>query len=136
MSSFSIRTARDEDLHALAIIAIDAYITNPQTLTYWIAKEASREDLLSWRLQSLRDDLHKDTSLSYLVLIDNHINAIISFAIWQKPKEGLVPKEKGKEDERQPSLPPGVKVELYKQSVGQTERIKAKFVNRERDFSK
>ena len=131
-SRFIIRTARDEDLAALAIVAIDAYITNPQTLTYWTAKEASRADLLSWRLESLRNDLHDNPSLSYLVLLDNDVNEIVAFAIWQKPKEGLSKSQ----DESQPSLPSGMKVELYKRSVGQTERIKAKFVNREKDFGK
>ena len=131
-SRFIIRTARDEDLAALAIVAIDAYITNPQTLTYWMAKEASRADLLSWRLEGLRNDLHNNPSLSYLVLLDNDVNEIVAFAIWQKPKEGLSKSQ----DESQPSLPSGMKVELYKRSVGQTERVKAKFVNREKDFGK
>lgn len=132
VSRFTIRIARDEDLAALATVAIDAYITNSQTLTYWMATGASREDLLSWRLESLRNDLDNDTSLSYLVLLDNDVNEIVAFAIWQKPKEGLSKSQ----DESQPSLPSGMEVELYKQFVGQTERIKAKFVNREKDFGK
>ncbi|MDI1490213.1 MAG: hypothetical protein OHK93_001413 [Ramalina farinacea] len=131
-SRFTIRIARDEDLAALATVAIDAYITNPQTLTYWIAKGANREDLLSWRLESLRNDLDNDTSLSYLVLLDNDDNELVAFAIWHKPKAGLSKSQ----DESQPSLPSGMKAELYKQSVGQTERIKAQFVNREKDFGK
>ena len=132
MSRFTIRVARDEDLAPLATVAIDAYITNPQTLTSWTTKEANRADLLSWRSESLRNDLINDASLSYLVLLDNDVNEIVAFAIWQKPEESLSKSQ----DESQPSLPLGMNVELYNQSVGQTERIKAKFVNREKDFGK
>ena len=119
MSSFRIKFAQDEDLPSLATIAIHSYVSNALTMTYWMAKGAMREDLISWRLQSLKHDLPNNPTLSYRVLIDEESNQIVAFAIWQKPRRGASGEEKSahtdanEQHKEQNPLPEGMNVELY-----------------------
>ena len=142
MAQYSISPATAEDLPNIAAISLDAFTSNPRTMSYWMLRDAEREDLLAWRLHRVTHDFHHDINAMYHKVVDTKNGAIMAHAVWETPRHPES-KEKGEERKRieedfkrNEAVPKGVNRVMQEEFKKCTKDMREKYVDSTKDYGK
>ena len=140
MALFTVRPATLPDLPAIAAISLDAFISNPATMSYWMLKNADENALLSWRLKNIEYDYRNRADLRHYKLVDIRNEKIVAFALWQVPvplegdKEEAEKKRMEDEHKKQNPAPEGTDETMLQDFDREIARARAIYVNKATDY--
>jgi hypothetical protein len=144
MSKFAVSPATLEDLPDLATVSRAAYRDSPHTMTYWMFPQKNEKAIYEWRLRGITN-IHKNVSgCSYTKCIDMSTKKIVAFALWETPHSSKAKKEELTKEEEKGStekdaktdseLPEGTNVKLMNAFNEEVDRMRKKYVDREKDY--
>lgn len=144
MAPFAVAPVLPADLDAINDITTHAFFKNPRTLSWHIFPHQSAEDISAWRLNRTVHGYNTSSESRYYKLIDEATGKPVAFAIWQVPrKKGSEAEENERkaekdrvEDEfkKNEGFPQGGNKKLLDDFDASTERMRAKYVDTEKDF--
>ena len=142
MASFTVGSATKSDLPDVAAISLDAFISNPRTMSYWMLKGANREDLLVWRLSHMTHIFETQVNQRFYKLVDDKSGRIVAFTLWQFPtsigsiEDEAEMRKMNDEHEEQNPCPKGINEALLFDFEQETNRMRAKYVDKFNDYGK
>lgn len=142
MSNFTVSPATLVDLPGIAKISRAAFKESRHTMSYWMFPQDNEKAIYEWRLNGITNIFKNVSYCNYIKLVDTTVGMIVAFALWEVPhppeteeektKREQEKKQKGDKDDK---LPEGTKVQLLHDFEAETERVRSKYVDRERDYS-
>ena len=142
MAQFNISPCTAEDLPAIAAISLDAFTSNPRTMSYWMLRDAKREELLPWRLSRVAHDFHNDANARYYKLVDMESGNIVAHIVWETPTQEVSSEEEEEnrrieqEFKTNEVVPAGVNKAMQEQFRADTKSMRAKYVDKTKDYGK
>lgn len=141
MSNFTVSPATLVDLPGIAKISRAAFKESRHTMSYWMFPQDNEKAIYEWRLNGITNIFKNVSYCNYIKLVDTTVGMIVAFALWEVPhppeteeektKREQEKKQKGDKDDK---LPEGTKVQLLHDFEAETERVRSKYVDRERDY--
>lgn len=141
MSNFAVSPATLPDLPGIAKISRAAFKESRHTMSYWMFPQDNEKAIYEWRLNGITNIFKTVSYCTYIKLVDTTVGMIVAFALWEVPhppetedktKTEQEKKENGDKDDK---LPEGTKVQLLHDFEAETQRVRAKYVDREKDYS-
>lgn len=146
MSKYAIYPATSEDISTLATVSRAAFRDNPDTISYWIFPKDNEKAIYEWRLGGITNTFHNIPECSYTKCVEVSTNKIVAFALWEGPQPRKGESEEPEGDERKSDrvngipkdskLPEGTNVELMNVINKCTGKMRDKYVDSEKDYSK
>ena len=142
MSDLVVSPATLSDLPGIANVSRAAFKENRHTMSYWMFAQHNEKAIYEWRLNGITTIFKNISYCTYTKLVDTTVGRIVAFALWEAPHLPETEEEKanqerektengGKDDE----LPEGTKVQLLHDFDVETQKMRAKHVDREKDYS-
>lgn len=142
MSSFTLSPATISDLPDIAKILRAAFRDNRHTMSYWMFPLDNEAAINEWRLNEITNTFKHIPYCTYTKIGDTTVGRVVAFALWEMPhkldvEEVNTQKEQGKEENRGESdaLPEGTEVQLLHDFEAETQRMRAQYVDKERNYS-
>ena len=144
MSRFALSSATLADLPGIAKVSRAAFRHSQHTMSYWMFPQDNESAIYEWRLNGVTNIFKNVSYCTYVKLVDTLADKIVAFALWEAPhphevEEENSQNEKAKKNESgnqdDAALPEGTKVQLLHDFDRETEKMRAKYVNKEKDYS-
>lgn len=142
MSNFALSPATLLDLPGIARVSRAAFRESPHTISYWVFPQDNEKAIYEWRLNGISGIFTNLSYCTYIKLVDTTADRIVAFALWEAPHPPQTEEEKAKKEQekkekgdKEAELPEGTKVQLLHDFDAETERMRAKHVDREKDYS-
>lgn len=142
MSIFTLSPATISDLPDIAKILRAAFKDSRHTMSYWVFPLDNEASMNEWRLNDLTNTFKNIPYCTYTKLVDTTVGRVVAFALWEMPHKLDVEEENTqKEPDKKRAqgeggaLPEGTKVQLLHDFEAETERMRAKYVDNEKDYS-
>ena len=142
MSSFTLSPATISDLPGIAKVLRAAFRDSRHTMSYWMFPQDNETAINEWRLNEITNTFKHIPYCKYTKVVDTTVGRVVAFALWEMPhkfglEEEKTQKEQGKKEdgEEDDALPEGTKVQLLHDFHAETRRMRAKYVDKEKDYS-
>ena len=143
MSNFTLSEATISDLPAIAKVSGAAFRDSPRTISYWAFSQQTNETAIyEWRLNRITNTFKDKPYCTYTKVVDITEGRIVAFALWEAPHkpetetEGTQKEQGKKEDgDKGDALPEGANVQLLHDFEAETQRMRAKYIDKEKDYS-
>ena len=142
MSNFTLSEATISDLPGIAKVSRAAFRDSRHTISYWVFPRNNEAAIYEWRLNRITDTFRDIPNCTYTKVVDTTEGRIVAFALWEAPHKPeteteKTPKEQGKKEDgdKGDALPKGTNVELLHDFEAETQRMRAKYVDKEKDYS-
>lgn len=144
MSQFVLSPATFLDLPGIAKVSRAAFRESRHTISYWVFPQDNEKAVYEWRLNGITGIFKNLSYCTYIKLVDTTADRIVAFALWEAPhppeteeekaKKEQEKKEKKEKGETEYEVPEGTKVQLLHDFDAETERMRAKYVDRGKDY--
>ena len=112
------------------------------TMSYWMFPQNNEKAIYEWRLNSITNTFKNTSYCTYAKLVDTTVGRIVAFALWEAPHPPETEEEKAKKEQekkessdRDDELPQGTKIQLLHDFDAETQQMRAKYVDSEKDYS-
>ena len=143
MPRFVLSDATLSDLPGIAKVSRSAFIGNRHTMSYWMFPQDNETAMYDWRLNGITDTFKNVPYCTYTKVVDATLGTLVAFALWEAPhsletEEEKRQKEQEKKEDgaKDDALPEGTNHQLFHDFDAETQRIRAKYVRGEKDYSK
>ena len=146
MAPFTVAPVVPEDLPAVNDITTLAFYNNPRTMLWHIFPQRNPDRISAWQIIYTTHRYNTSDDSRYYKLVDDATGKIVAFAVWQ------VPRRKGSEEDekvrkakkeraenelkKNAGFPEGGNQRLLEDFDKQTEKMREKYVDTEKDYSK
>ncbi|KAF6237437.1 hypothetical protein HO173_004327 [Letharia columbiana] len=141
MSDFALSPATLPDLPGIAKVSTAAMIESRHTMSYWMFPPDNENAIYEWRLNGITNTFNNISYCIYTKLVDTKVGKIVAFALWEAPHPPETEEEKAKKEQekkengdKDDKLPKGTKAQLLHDFDAETQRMRAKYVDREKDY--
>ena len=140
MSSFVHSPATLSDLPAISQIQRAAFKESQHTMSYWTFPQHNETGIYEWRLNSMKKIFQNVPYCTYFKIVDTTTDRIVAYALWESPHPSGTEEKPQKEKEETANgdagdvLPEGTNVELFHDFEAETERMRLKYVNSDKDY--
>ena len=142
MSNFALSPATLPDLPGIAKVSRAAFKESRHSVSYWMFPQDNEKAIYEWRLNGITNIFKNVSCCSYTKLVDTTADRIVAFALWEAPHRPETEEEKAKKEQEKKEkgdkgaeLPEGTNVRLMHDYDAEVERMRAKYVDREKDHS-
>ena len=142
MSEFTLSPATLSDLPGIAKVSRAAFKDSRHTISYWMFPQDNEIAVYEWRLNAITNTFRNIPYCTYTKVVDTTIDRIVAFALWEAPHKPetvneRAEKELGEKDvsNKGDALPDGTNVQLFHDFNAETQRMRAKYVDKEKDYS-
>ena len=142
MSQFALSPATLSDLPEIATVSRAAFKDSLHTMTYWIFPQDNEEAIYKWRLNGITKIFKNESNCTYMKVVDTAVGRIVAFALWEAPHSpetdkggALEEQEKKQKSDTHDSLPEGTKDQLMHEFEAETQKMRDKYVDNEKDYS-
>ena len=143
MSNFTLSEATISDLPGIAKVSRAAFRDSRHTISYWTFSQNNETAIYEWRLNRITETFRDIPHCTYTKVVDTTEGRIVAFALWEAPHKPeteteRTQKEQGKKEDgdKGDALPEGTNVQLLHDFEAETQRMRAKYVDKEKDYSK
>ena len=142
MSNFTLSEATISDLPGIAKVSKAAFQHSRHTISYWGFSQTNETANYEWRLNRITNTFRDMPHCTYTKVVDTTAGRIVAFALWEAPHKPeteteRTQKEQGttENDDKGDALPEGTNVQLLHDFEAETQRMRAKYVDKEKDYS-
>lgn len=142
MSSFTLSPATISDLPDIAKILRAAFRDNRHSMSYWTFPLDNEATINEWRLNEITNTFNHIPYCTYTKVVDITVGRVVAFALWEMPHKLDVEKENTQKEQEKKgdrgegdALPEGTKVKLLHDFEAETQKMRAKYVDNEKDYS-
>ena len=141
MSRFILSPATASDLPGIAKVSRAAYRDSRYTMSYWMFPQDNETAIYEWRLNGITRIFNHVPHCTYTKVVDTAVDRIVAFALWEVPhKPETEEKTQGEQSQehhidQDDALPEGTNVQLLHDFDAETQRMRAKYVDKEKDYS-
>lgn len=142
MSSFALSPAIPADLPGIAKVSRAAFIESRHTMSYWMFPRGNEKAIYEWRLNGTTNIFKNVSYCTYTKIVDTTADRIVAFALWEAPhppeteeEKARTEQERKEKEDKDDNLPEGTNVQLLHDYDAETQRMRAKYVDREKDYS-
>lgn len=142
MSRFTLSPATVSDLPGIAKILRAAFRDNRHTMSYWVFPLDNEAAINEWRLNEITNTFKHIPYCTYIKVVDTNVGRVVAFALWEMPHkfdaeaENTQKEQEKKGDRGQgDAFPEGTKVQLLHDFEVETKKMRAKYVDDEKDYS-
>ena len=142
MSNFTLSETTISDLPDIAKISRAAFRDSRHTISYWAFSQNNETALYEWRLNRVTNTFWNIPHCTYTKVVDTTAGRIVAFALWEAPHKPEIETERTqkeqeiKEDgDKGEALPEGTNVRLLHDFEAETQRMRAKYCDKEKDYS-
>ena len=141
MSNFILSEATISDLPGIAKVSRAAFRDSRHTISYWTFSQNNETAIYEWRLKQITNTFRNIPYCTYTKVVDTTEGRIVAFALWEAPHKPeteteRTQKEGQREDgDKDDALPEGTNIQLLHDFEAETQRMRAKYVDKERDYS-
>ena len=146
MAPFTVSAVVLEDLPAINDITTLAFFNNPRTMSWHIFPQDDPARISAWRIKDTTHNYNTGDDSRYDKLIDDATGKIVAFAVWQIPRvKGSEEDEKVRKAEKErleielkknAGFPEGGNQRLWEDFHKQTDKMREKYVDTEKDYGK
>ena len=144
MSKFVHAPATLSDLPSITQISRAAFKDNQHTVSYWMFPRNNEIAIYEWRLNSITNIFKNVPYCTYTKVVDTTIDKIVAYALWESPHPSDMEEEeqphhhqenenKENSDNKEAALPPGTNERLFHDFEAETQRMRTKYVNKQKD---
>ena len=141
MSKFALSPATISDLPGIAEVSRAAFKDNRHTMFYWMFPQDNETAIYEWRLNGITRTFKHIPYCTYTRVVDSTVGRIVAFALWEMPhppkteeEKAQKEQEKKKKGDKDDALPEGTNVQLLHDFDAETQRVRAKYVDGEKDY--
>ena len=142
MSNFTLSEATILDLPGIAKVSRAAFRDSRNTISYWAFSQNNETADYEWRLNRITNTFRDKPRCTYTKVVDTTTGRIVAFALWEAPHKletetERTQKEQGtkENDDKGDALPEGTNVQLLHDFEAETQKMRAKYVDKEKDYS-
>ena len=142
MSNFALSKATISDLPGIAKVSRAAFRDSRHTISYWAFSQNNETANYEWRLNRITKTFRDIPHCTYTKVVDTMDGRIVAFALWEAPHKAGTETERtqkeqwNKEDgDKGDALPEGTNVQLLHDFEAETQRMRAKYIDKEKDYS-
>lgn len=142
MSNFALSEATMSDLSDIAKISRAAFRNSRHNISYWTFSQNNETANYDWRLDRVTKTFRDIPHCTYTKVVDTTTGRIVAFALWEAPHkpetetERTQKQQRTKEDgDKGETLPEGTNVQLLHDFEAETQRMRAKYCDKEKDYS-
>ena len=142
MSNFTLSEATISDLPGIAKVSRAAFHDSQHTISYWAFSQNNETANYEWRLNRITNTFKDMPHCKYTKVVDTTEGRIVAFALWEAPHKSeneteSTKKEQGKKEDgdKGDGLPEVTNVQLLHDFEAETQRMRAKYCDKEKDYS-
>ncbi len=112
-------------------------------MSYWMFPQKNETAIYEWRLRGITNIFKNVSYCTYIKVVDTSVSRIVAFALWEMPHPHETEEEKSRREQRKKedgdkddALPEGTNLQLLHDFEAETQKMRAKYVDTEKDYGK